>query len=45
MSFVVDSIAQWIAFALPNPALLGSNPDVPDNLLSMLLRFIDGTAA
>ena len=38
-------IAQWIAFALPNPAAQGSNPDVPNNLLSMLPRFIDGAAA
>ena len=45
MSFVVDGIAQWIAFALPNPAALGLNPDVPDNLLLMLPRFIDGAAA
>ena len=39
-------IAQWITlFTVLNPAAAGSNPGIPDNLLSMLPMFIDGAAA
>ena len=38
-------IEQRMAFALPNPAAPSSNPGGPDNLLSMLPRFIDCAAA
>ena len=38
-------IEQLKALSLPNPAAPGSNPGVPDNLLSILPRFIDGAAA
>ena len=40
------SLAQWLAYLLPDPAASGSNPCIPniftEEKLSMLLRLING---